>query len=238
MVTSATQPPPDDAEQDVLRSSWEADLRVLAPEAPARLVTDEAAQLLARWSESRRSYHTVQHLGEVLAAIDELAGAGEVDAVGVRLARVAAWYHDAVYDPAAEGGSNEHRSATLARDHLHALGVARGNVDVVEALVLMTLDHDAAAGTGVLASRRHTAAVLHDADLWILAAPEDRYREYTTQVRTEYRHVPDELFVRGRSAILTGFAHRDVLYRTGHARAHWEGRARANLAAELDQLRG
>lgn len=238
MVTDPAQPPPEHAAQDGLRATWEADLRVLAPEAPPALLTGEVTQLLARWSESHRSYHTVQHLGEVLAAIDTLAGAGEVDAVGARLARVAAWYHDAVYDPAAEGGSNEHRSAALARDHLNALGVARGNADVVEALVLMTLDHDAAAGAGVLASRRHTAAVLHDADLWILAAPEDRYREYTTQVRTEYHHVPDDLFALGRSSVLTGFAHREVLYRTGHARAHWEARARTNLAAELDRLRG
>lgn len=220
-----------------LLASWTADLRLLAPEASADLVSGEAADLLGRWSEPQRSYHTVQHLSEVLAALDELAAAGEVDAVGARLARVAGWYHDAIYEPRAEAGSNEHRSATLARDHLHSLGVATGNVDVVEALVLMTLDHDADGGAPVLASRRHTVAALHDADLWILAAPAVRYREYAAQVRAEYGHVPDELFAAGRSAILADFAAREQLYRSEHARTHWQPRARVNLAAELETLR-
>lgn len=231
-------PPPDVSAHPVLRSSWHADLQLLAPEAPEGLRAAEVDLLLLRWSEPQRHYHVVTHLAEVLTAIEELAAAGEVDAVGARLARVAAWYHDAVYDPRAEAGSNEHRSAALARDHLNSLGVARGNVDVVEALVLMTLDHDADGGASVLASRRHTAAVLHDADLWILSSRPARYAEYATQVRAEYAHVPDELFARGRAAILSDFAQREHLYRTAHARSHWQPRARKNLAAELASLRG
>lgn len=226
-----------DATLEALRASWAADLTLLAPDAPAALRATEVDQLLVRWSEPQRRYHGVQHLAEVLAAIDELAEAGEVDPVGARLARVAAWFHDAVYDPRAEPGSNEHRSATLARDHLNALGVAGGNVDVVEALVLMTLDHDAGGGPALLASRRHTVAALHDADLWILSSPAQRYAEYAQQVRGEYAHVPDELFARGRSAILSGFVQRQEIYRTAHARSHWQGRARTNLAAELVSLR-
>src|SRR5699024_1931027 len=127
--------------------------------------------------------------------------------------------------------------AALARDHLHALGVAPGTVDVIEALVLLTLEHDTEAASSVLASRRHTAAVLHDADLWILSAGRARYREYATQVRAEYAHVPPELFAQGRAAILSGFAQRAQLYRTAHARTHWQARARENLRAELDALR-
>lgn len=234
------QPPhqPDEQHREQLRASWHADLQILAPEAPDRLRSAEVDLLLLRWSEPQRRYHTVQHLAEVLTAVDELASAGEVDAVGARMARVAAWYHDAVYDPSSEAGSNEHRSAALARDHLNALGVARGNVDVVEALVLMTLDHDAHGAASVLASRRHTVSVLHDADLWILSSPADRYREYATQVRAEYAHVPDDLFARGRSTILSEFAQREHLYRTAHARTLWQSRARRNLAAELATLRG
>ncbi|WP_114905714.1 hypothetical protein [Ornithinimicrobium murale] len=224
-------------QESQLLASWHADLRVLAPEAPERLRTAEVDLLLARWSEPQRRYHTVQHLAEVIAAIEELATAGEVDTVGARLARVAGWYHDAVYDARAEGGSNEHRSAALARDHLNSLGVARGNVDVVDSLVLMTLDHDADGAGSVLASRRHTVSVVHDADLWILSAPAERYAEYAAQVRAEYAHVPDDLFVQGRSSILAEFAQREQLYRTTHARTTWQARARRNLAAELTALR-
>lgn len=234
-----TSLPPGPAAPDLtgLRASWHADLRLLAPEAPDHLVTAETDLLLTRWSEPQRRYHTVQHLLEVLQGVEELAAAGEVDSVGARLARIAAWYHDAVYDPRAEAGSNEHRSATLARDHLNALGVARGSVDVIEALVLMTLDHDATAGPSALASRRHTVEVLHDADLWVLSAPAARYREYAGQVRAEYAHVPEDLFAHGRSAILSEFLQREDLYRTEHARRHWQARARSNLTTELARLR-
>lgn len=236
-MTSLPPPVPDEPTLAALRASWHADLPVLAPEAPGHLRSAEVDLLLDRWSEPHRRYHTVQHLAEVLAAIDELASATEVDAVGARLARLAVWYHDVVYDPRAEAGSNEHRSAALARDHLNSLGVARGTVDVVEALVLMTLDHDADAGPTVLASRRHTVQVLHDADLWVLSAPAARYREYASQVRAEYAHVPDDLFARGRSAILSEFLQREDIYRTGHAQEHWQPQARSNLTAELARLR-
>lgn len=114
--------------------------------------------------------------------------------------------------------------------------MARGNVDVVEALVLMTIAHDEGGERPALASRRHTAAVFHDADLWILSAPPERYREYQAQVRAEYAHVPDALFARGRGAILGGFAQREAIYRTATAHREWEAAARHNVAQELRML--
>jgi predicted metal-dependent HD superfamily phosphohydrolase len=220
-----------------LQRSWATDSAVLAPDAPERLRALEADFLLSRWSEEHRRYHTVQHLAEVLAAIDELAAADEADPVSTRLAHVAGWYHDVFYDPQAAQGSNEHRSATMARDHLNALGVARGNVDVVEALVTMTSDHDVDRVPGRMASWRHTASVFHDADLWILSAPPSRYREYAEQVRSEYALVPTALFAQGRARILSRFLSRDAVYRTEHAREQWEPTARVNVAGELDRWR-
>lgn len=234
MTTNSAAPAPD---LESLRRSWLADLELLAPEAPEDLKVAEVDFLLAQWSQPHRRYHTVQHLAEVLAAVDELSAARACDAVSARLARVAGWYHDLAYDPQAAPGSNEHRSATMTRDHLNALGVTRGTVDVVESLVTMTIDHDIDGGPSHMASWRHTAAVFHDADLWILSSPTDRYREYAEQVRQEYAHVPPALFRQGRAAILADFLTRPVLYRTDHAHRRWEAPARANVAAELDRLR-
>ncbi|HLS45222.1 MAG TPA: hypothetical protein VK045_07285 [Ornithinicoccus sp.] len=228
----------DRPDVDRLRQSWTTDCATLAPEAPEQLRRAEVDFLLGRWSEPHRSYHTVQHLSEVLWAVEELAGAGVVDPVGARLARVAGWYHDVFYDPQAAPGSNEHRSATMARDHLNALGVARGNVDVVEAMVTMTADHDVDGAPVRMASWRHTASAFHDADLWILSSPAGRYREYAEQVRAEYAVVPADQFAQGRAAILSAFLTRQTVYRTTHARSEWELRARENVAAELERLRG
>src|SRR6185503_19782333 len=64
--------------------------------------------LLARWREPHRRYHTVEHLAFMLDVIDRDADlADDPDAV-----RLAAWLHDAVYDPRA--ADNEERSVDLA----------------------------------------------------------------------------------------------------------------------------
>ncbi|MFK5582543.1 HD domain-containing protein [Serinicoccus sp. LYQ131] len=216
---------------EALLDRWLADAALLAPAAGHDRWLAEGSALLLGWSEARRSYHTTEHLAEVLAALDELVAAGELGGEDALLARTVAWYHDLAYDPRARPGSNEHRSATLARDHLHALGVEDRVVDEVEAGVLMTLDHEGAVG-------RPAHDALHDADLWILSAPPARYAAYREQVRHEYGHVPPEAFRAGRAAVMGAFAGRDRLYRTGHAHRRWTERARINLAAELEDLRG
>lgn len=217
---------------EALLDRWLDDAELLAPRAGRDRWLREGSLLLRGWGEAHRRYHTAEHLAEVLAALDELAGAGELDAREALLARAVGWYHDLHYDPRAAAGSNEHRSATMARDHLHSLGVDDELVDAVEAGVLMTATHQVDPGTP------HTRMVeaVHDADLWILAAPAGRYAAYRVQVREEYAHVPDDDFRAGRGQVLAGFAARDRLYRTAHAHAAWTTRARANLADELADL--
>ncbi|WP_298751403.1 hypothetical protein [uncultured Serinicoccus sp.] len=216
---------------EALLDRWLADAALLAPAAGRDLWLAEGSQLLRGWSEPQRRYHTTEHLTEVLAAIDELQQAGAVGADEALVARTVGWYHDLAYDPRAAPGSNEHRSATMARDHLHRLGVDDVVVEAVEAGVLMTLDHEAAGDGGAA-----TDAV-HDADLWILSAPAPRYAAYRTQVREEYAHVPEKAFRAGRLRVMEPLAARERLYRTGPAHERWDERARANLQAELAQLR-
>ncbi|WP_134774077.1 HD domain-containing protein [Ornithinimicrobium flavum] len=190
--------------------------------------------LLGGWSQPHRVYHTTQHLAEVLTALDELAAQVGLDPLDALLARTVAWYHDLVHDPRATPGSNEHRSATLARDHLHRLGVEDGLVDVVEAGVLMTRTHQ------VPESSPHAPALdaVHDADLWILSAPPDRYAQYREQVRQEYAFVPEDAYRSGRVDVLAPFRDRPRLYRTGHAHRGWTARARRNVGDEIAGLGG
>lgn len=209
-----------------------ADAAALAPDAGRDLWLAEGSLLLQRWCEPHRRYHTVEHLAEALAALDELERAGALEADDALVARVALWYHDLVHDPRAAPGSNESRSAMMARDHLHRLGVHPATIGTVEAGVLMTYGHEV--GPDVAAARLLDA--VHDADLWILGAPPDRYASYRAQVRAEYAHVPDPDFVRGRAAVMAPFLRRDPLYRTAHAHGAWTARARTNLAAELAEL--
>lgn len=172
-------------------------------------------ELLAAWD--RDGYHDLLHLTEVLDRLEQL-GTADVDPTTVALA---AWFHDAVYDGADD---DEERSAQWAE---RALPLAYA--DEVARLVRMTAHHrpadDDAAGSA-----------LSDADLAILAAPEQRYRDYAAGVRTDFAHVSDEDFRAGRAAVLADLSESPSLFRTARGRELWEERARANLARELEEL--
>lgn len=189
----------------------------LADRWPLPDLHDVRDELLAAWD--RPGYHDLLHLTEVLDRLDQLAGAGaDLDATAVRLA---AWFHDAVYDG---GADDEERSAQWAE---RALPPAY--VDEVARLVRMTVHHrpadDDAAG-----------CALSDADLAILAAPRERYDTYAAGVRADFAHVHDADFRAGRRAVLQDIADKPHLFHTAEGRELWEAPARANLEREISEL--
>ncbi|NDZ76509.1 hypothetical protein G3I36_36800 [Streptomyces sp. SID10362] len=182
-----------------------------------------ADNLLARWQEPQRRYHTLAHLTAVLDHVDVLAEhADDVDAV-----RLAAWFHDAVYLP--ERSENEERSARLAERALPEAGVPAEKTAEVARLVRLTVTH-APAGDD------RDGQVLCDADLAILASPPSVYAAYTAAVREEYHFVPNAAFRAGRAAILRQLLDLPALFHTPHGQREWEATARHNLTGELEML--
>jgi predicted metal-dependent HD superfamily phosphohydrolase len=186
---------------------------------------DVGVALLDRHREPHRRYHTVEHLAEVLAVLDDLAEVAD----DPRAAELAVWFHDAVYDPRAESGANERASAALAVETLGDLAIERSTVDEVRRLVLLTASHDPAADDG-------NGVAVCDADLAILGAPQRRYERYVADVRAEYAWVDDESWRRGRSALVRGFLERPRLYVSDRAHGRYDRPARRNLAWELAAL--
>lgn len=180
---------------------------------PGDAVLDD---LLARYREPQRHYHTLQHLEECFAGYDLLRGSmqrpGEV--------ALALWFHDAVYDP--QRGDNEAPSADLAADTLCRAGAGEAPIARVRALILATQGHAAGADDP-------DCAILLDIDLGILGAAPARFAEYERQIRAEYAHVPDEAYRVGRTRVLNGFARRDRIYATARFHALYEEAARRNL---------
>jgi len=206
-----------------LEQDWASAVRSAGATADADVVARAGEDLVSRWRAPERQYHDVEHLAEVLDGVDALAPfAQDVSAV-----RLAAWFHDAVYD--GRPGDDEQRSADLAVQVLTQLGVPTQRVGEVRRLVLLTGRHDPVPGDA-------DGAVLCDADLAILASEPQRYGRYVRGVRAEYAHVPEELFRAGRAAVLRALDAAPQLYRTAAARERWEAAARANLAAELMTL--
>ncbi|WP_236567580.1 MULTISPECIES: metal-dependent phosphohydrolase [unclassified Nocardiopsis] len=200
-----------------LEAAWR-DLAGTSPEAVA-----VGAELLGRWSEPHRRYHTLAHLEHTLRAADLLRDqARDPDRV-----RYAIWFHDAVYEGVA--GRDEEEGARLAERLLPLTGAEPALVREVARLV------------GVTASHRPSrwdadGAVVCDADLSVLAAPADEYLAYATAVRAEYPHVSDADFRSGRARVLRSLLSARHLFHTPFGRKHWEPRARVNVLAELDRL--
>lgn len=200
-----------------LAQSW---TRTAGRFAPAGDLARVGADLLERYAEQHRHYHDLAHLADVLRHVDELqAHAADADVV-----RLAAWFHDAVYDP--QRDDNEERSARLAQKLLEELNVPPGVAFEVARLVRATALHAPVHGDA-------NAQVLCDADLAILAADQGTYASYRDRIRAEYAHLDDASFIRGRSMVLRRLLALDPLFRTGTARLRWQQAARQNMAAEL-----
>jgi predicted metal-dependent HD superfamily phosphohydrolase len=183
---------------------------------------DDLRERLCRaYDDPARGYHDLRHLAEVLQRLDELMPAGHPTRDVVLLA---AWFHDAVYD-GSTAGDNEERSARMAERQLAATPYAAE----VARLVRLTATHRPA-------DDDLDGQLLCDADLAILAAPPQRYDEYTAGVRQEYAAIPDRAFRAGRRRVLEDLLAKDSLFHTEAARERWERRARANVQAEIEEL--
>jgi predicted metal-dependent HD superfamily phosphohydrolase len=209
--------------EQALRSRWREHTRPLGL-AEAE-VAAAFADLVRRHGEAHRAYHTLAHTRHVLDVIDFIAEHERVDdPVAVRLA---AWFHDAVYEPGKD--DNEARSAKFAAEVLTDWQIPPDRVAHVHGLILATAHH--------LAETSDEAALV-DADLAILASDPDTYGVYTRAVRVEYQHLDEAAWRQGRSAFLRGMLERDPLFTTKTLRRRGEPLARRNLAAELERLTG
>lgn len=206
---------------DWLKNNWAATVTPLPLEPAA---ADQLFQsLIARYGEEYRVYHNLVHLRQVLATVETLQHLTH-DFTAVQLA---AWFHDAVYDPRAN--DNEERSALYAAASLQALNLPLNQVVTVQRLILATKSHEAGPDDG-------DAYVLLDADLAILGSAPDRYDAYARAIRQEYAWVPEEQYRYGRRQVLIRFLQRPHIYHTPPLTAAYEEPARRNLRRELKGL--
>lgn len=196
----------------VLHTSWERVWRGLGARSEGLLIRDD---LISRYSEAHRKYHTLQHLAECLAwfeSIQELAcHPEEVEA--------ALWFHDAIY--ALDRHDNEERSALLAHDALSEMEVPQESIVRIEHLVMATTHTEPPSSVD--------EQLVVDIDLAIFGAAEQRFAEYEKQIREEYASVPDHIFKRERRNILNAFLNRKVIYYSEYFHSLLEVRARSNI---------
>jgi predicted metal-dependent HD superfamily phosphohydrolase len=178
--------------------------------------------VLGRYSEPHRHYHTHQHLAECFEKVQEIIDLAEHPAE----VNVGLWFHDAIYDT--QRHDNEEQSAAWARSAARELGVSAESAQRIYDLIMFT--RHAALPVGI------DAQVLVDADLSILGARPARFQEYEAQVRNEYAWVPEAMFRSGRARILKEFLARPQLYCTARFRERYEVQAQRNLRDSLAHL--
>lgn len=203
---------------DRLRGRFADVLRRAGASGDGTAVFDE---LVARYGEARRHYHTLEHIDACLGWLDRFAGLAERPTE----VALALWFHDVIYDPHA--GDNEQRSADLARDRLVALGVPSESVDRVAVYILATQHHEAEQGD---------ARLVVDIDLTILGSSRAVFDDFEQRIRREYAHVSDELFDAGRRAVLARFLDRPAIYRVAEIHERLEAAARENLERRIREL--
>ena len=181
------------------------------------------ADLVARYAEPGRAYHTLEHIARCLADLD---GARHL-AVHPDEVEWALSFHDAVYDPRRR--DNEALSAELARRTALDADVRQAAAKRVYHLVLAT---------------RHQAVptdpdqrLITDVDLASLGAPWEAFDAVSRRVREEYAFVPEAEFRAGRIALFERFLRRPRLYATDHFHGLYERPARANLERAVADLR-
>jgi len=181
--------------------------------------TDKLFDLIvAAYSEPQRHYHCINHLQECFFFYDSLP---HLQGKTART-EMALWFHDSVYQMVPSG--NEEASAELCKQSLMYAGTLEDLAQQISNLILA--DHSA-----VLTDQEQQ--VLADVDLWILAAPPERFEEYEVQIRNEYKEVPDEVFYPTRERIMRRFAEKEHIYYTPEIRRQLEDRARENLSKYL-----
>jgi|SRR5262245_4299795 len=187
---------------------------------------DEALlrELIARYAEPHRKYHTMQHLGECFGKLQELRALADKPAE----IELALWFHDAIYDTKRK--DNEKKSAQWAQASVLAAGLPAAVGDRVYRLV-MTTRHNAV-------PEAIDEQVLVDVDLSILGASAERFHEYEQQVREEYSWVPAPLFRRERRKVLEDFLKRRTVFQTQQFIAAYEAQARENLSRSVRKLSG
>jgi predicted metal-dependent HD superfamily phosphohydrolase len=204
--------PTDDHDAELL-ARWDATL-------PGQRELGE--NLIMRYNEPHRHYHTTRHLLNVLTMIDQLA-----DDHDLFLVQLAAWYHDAVYAIPEGQVSNEEASARLALRQLSRVGLEQEDLNQIARLVRLTETH-------LPGPRDPEGELLCDADLAILASNPGDYADYVAAVRAEYADVPEDEFLAGRLSILIPFVDREI-FRTAKGRQLTDA-ARANLATEINAI--
>lgn len=177
--------------------------------------------LLERYAEPGRRYHTLDHIDHCLGQFDRVdTECKQPDAV-----ELAIWFHDAIYNfPAYE---NEKLSAAFFMEKSEHL-LDTPFRQRVEALIIAT-EH-------VYPPEDPDQRILVDVDLSSFGLPWDQFAADGKNIRDELHYLSDADFYSGQIAFMESLLGRERIFNTAHFYDSYETKARENVMRYLDSL--
>jgi predicted metal-dependent HD superfamily phosphohydrolase len=174
------------------------------PDLPVPTARGLAGELVSRYDERWRHYHTAAHLLDMAGFLIEVAD----DLDNPQTVFWATTGHDSIYLPKNTGGMNERLSGALTGGLVMPYLPAE-EVRAIDRYICATADHG-------WDGKDMDLAYFLDADMKILGAPAEEFDEYDANIRLEYDIFKDEVYRPGRAAILKGFYDQPRLFHHGH----------------------
>ena len=179
------------------------------------------ADLIERYKESGRYYHTLDHIEHCLGQFDRVrAQCRQADAV-----ELAIWFHDAIYNfPAYE---NEKLSAAFFMEKSENLLATKFREDVAD-LVIAT-EH-------IRPPEDADQRILVDVDLSSFGLPWEQFAADGKNIRQELHYLTDPEFYSGQIAFMKTLLARVRIFNTEYFYENYEEKARENVQRYLSGL--
>lgn len=189
---------------------------------------EEVELLVSAWNMGGRSFHNAKYLSSVLEHLDSL----EAAAIDPDMLRIAFAYRGAEKEVGWEDCGIGCHPATVPQvcdvDRLLRLGVPPQTVERIHDLVDQLSEHSPK-------NNDLDAKIIIDADMAVMAAPPQRYRQLIEGLRNEVPFLNSEDFLKRRKRAIMRLLGRRYIFFSPVGR-RWDEIARENLEAELSSI--
>ncbi len=178
-------------------------------------------EVVDRYAEPQRRYHTFDHIVHCLDQADLVA-----DAIpNANAVELAIWFHDVIYE--IQACDNERQSANwfrqCAEGHLSA-----ETIEDVDRLIMATVHSHM--------PERDDEAYMVDIDLSSFGLPWDKFKTDSLAVREENPHLSDNEYNASQRRFLERLLARPAIYSTTFFNERYDSVARQNIVQYLDEL--
>jgi predicted metal-dependent HD superfamily phosphohydrolase len=148
--------------------------------------------ILKRWQEPHRKYHTLTHLSDLYNQIQKLSNSTDISLTNIEkdMLYLISAFHDIIYDP--KRSDNEERSAKLFLDVSKKSPYPERIHEIAE-IIRDTKTHQ---------PRTPLSKQFSEMDMSIVLAPFSELEVWEEGIRYEYQHVPSLLYKIGRGRFL------------------------------------